>query len=47
MDYVSVVREIMYEAAQSVHEYICLACKMRSGREKQAIGKVKLTSSRS
>ena len=29
----------------SKHARICLPCKMRSGREKQAIGKIKLTSS--
>ena len=37
---VSVAREIMHASA-----LICLACKMRSGREKWAMGKIKLTSS--
>ena len=31
----------------SKHAWICLACKMRSGREKRVIGEIELTSSRS
>ena len=45
--------EIRRECSERNHAHssskraqICLACKMRSGREKQAIGKIKLTSTR-
>ena len=35
-----------HACSSSKHTRICLVCKMRPGREKQAIGKIKLASSR-